>query len=269
VGEVLDAAVALYRARFGDLLRVTLLVVVPIAALNLVVALSALPDDYDSTFALTATFDPDDDSGVWGALAINFVLTAIATAFVTAVATRISADAYIRHPERAADALRTVTRRLPAILGLTLIVSVGTGIAYLMFFLPGVLLGAAWAVAVPVLILEGTKVTRSLGRSFQLTRRRFGLAIAVPLLAQLLVTALSMSLVVVLQLGFPVGDSVTAETIVQSVASTIASVLLTPFAATAVVALYFDLRIRAEAFDVQMAIAALDARPVAPPATTA
>ena len=43
--------------------------------------------------------------------------------------------------------------------------------------------------------------------------------------------------------------------IAQGVANTIASLLTTPFVAAAIVALYFDLRIRDEAFDVQMAIA--------------
>ena len=59
------------------------------------------------------------------------------------------------------------------------------------------------------------------------------------------------------------GDSPTADVIAQSVGNAVASILTIPFAATALVALYFDLRIRAEAFDVQMMIARLDkgARP--------
>jgi hypothetical protein len=41
----------------------------------------------------------------------------------------------------------------------------------------------------------------------------------------------------------------------QSLANAVASVLTTPFVAAATVALYFDLRIRDEAFDVQVAMA--------------
>ena len=43
--------------------------------------------------------------------------------------------------------------------------------------------------------------------------------------------------------------------VAQGAVNIVASVLTTPFVAAATVALYFDLRIRDEAFDVQMAIA--------------
>ena len=45
VGEVLDAAVLLYRARFGALMRVSLIVVIPVSLLTMLVLLSALPDE--------------------------------------------------------------------------------------------------------------------------------------------------------------------------------------------------------------------------------
>ena len=47
----------------------------------------------------------------------------------------------------------------------------------------------------------------------------------------------------------------------QSIANTIAGVLTTPFVATAIVVLYFDLRIRDEAFDVQLLMQRNDAAP--------
>jgi len=37
VGETLDAAVALYRSRFGALVRITALVVIPVQMLNVLV----------------------------------------------------------------------------------------------------------------------------------------------------------------------------------------------------------------------------------------
>jgi hypothetical protein len=52
--------------------------------------------------------------------------------------------------------------------------------------------------------------------------------------------------------------SSSTEVIAQSVSNAVVSVVMTPFAATALVALYFDLRIRNEAFDVQVMIQRLD-----------
>ncbi len=48
--------------------------------------------------------------------------------------------------------------------------------------------------------------------------------------------------------------------IAQSIASTIAGVLTTPFVAAAIVTLYFDLRIRDEAYDIQLMMQRNDAR---------
>jgi hypothetical protein len=56
------------------------------------------------------------------------------------------------------------------------------------------------------------------------------------------------------------GNSIVAIVIGQSIASAIAAILTTPFIATATVVLYFDLRIRNEAFDVQLLIQRNDAR---------
>ena len=90
---------------------------------------------------------------------------------------------------------------------------------------------------------------------------RFWLAFGVVWLSQLLVIALSSGLTAGLGWVIQAGDSPTADVIAQSVGNAVASILTIPFAATALVALYFDLRIRAEAFDVQMMIARLDERP--------
>ena len=45
VGEILDVAVLLYRARFAPLMKVTLAVTLPVSLLTMFVLLSAVPDD--------------------------------------------------------------------------------------------------------------------------------------------------------------------------------------------------------------------------------
>jgi hypothetical protein len=113
-------------------------------------------------------------------------------------------------------------------------------------------------VGVPALILEGTGVFRSIGRSFQLTKSAFGVSFGVYWLGQLLVFTLTIGLAALLVLAITTADSASAEVIAQSIGTAIATVVTTPFLAAALVALYFDLRIRAEGFDVQMMTAQLD-----------
>lgn len=270
VGEVLDAAVALYRAKFWPLMAATCVVVLPVAALTLLVQLSALPDDYDAGLSvLGPSVESDTSGGQLAAMLVTFLLTGLATAFVTAAATRIVADAYIRHSEPTARAVRNVARRMGSIAGLTVVVTLGTFAGMLACIIPGLVLQAVWSIAVPALILEGTRVFAALGRAFRLAQARFWLVLGVFWLTQLLITALSGGVVAALEIALLDRDAAHAQIVGQAVANTFASIVLTPFVATAVVALYFDLRIRAEAFDVQMMIASLDARPAAAPGAMA
>jgi hypothetical protein len=115
---------------------------------------------------------------------------------------------------------------------------------------------------VPALVLESTGVFAALRRSFALTRSRFWLAFGVFWTATLLGTALNLGIAALLGLAYLGDDTTTASIVVDSVATGLSSVFTAPLTATALVALYFDLRIRAEAFDVQMMLLRLDARGV-------
>jgi hypothetical protein len=262
VGEVLDTAVLLYRARFGALMRVAIAILIPVAILTTLVLLSALPDDYSVGFNGEATpvYNSDTNTAVQlGAVIVTTLLSALATAFVTAATTRIVADAYVGQGATPMDGARAAGRRLLPIIGVTIIVTVATVAGYFLCFVPGFWIQTAWAVAIPALLLERTGVFRALGRSFELTKVRFWLAFGVFWIGQLLVFALRTGFAALVALVIIRGSSSdSGDVIAQSLGNAIASIVTVPFAATALVALYFDLRIRAEAFDVQMMIAGLD-----------
>ncbi len=94
-----------------------------------------------------------------------------------------------------------------------------------------------------------------------MTKGHFGLSLGVYWGSQILVSVLTLGSAGLLTLLVFTGNhSVTTEVVTQSVANAVMSVVMTPFAACALVALYFDLRIRDEAYDVQAMIARLDRR---------
>ena len=84
---MLDAAVALYRARFGRLVRITLAVIVPVQILNTLVLLSAEPDSFrpNLTGGVSANYDSGSASMHLAATLLVLVLTVISTAFVAVV----------------------------------------------------------------------------------------------------------------------------------------------------------------------------------------
>jgi hypothetical protein len=268
VGEVLDVAVTLYRARFWLLMRIALVPVIPVYALAVVILLSATPESVtianDNDRITFFVSDDGSTSALVAGVVTVLVVWALASSFVIAASTRIVADAYVdsdrpRDGKAPARAIRDTFRRILPLVGLTIVGAIGLGISFVLCYLPALFLGALWAVCVPVMVLEGTGVFRSLGRSGELTRARYGLALGVVVVALLLVLVLNQGLSSLLTLVLPNGDGAASGVIAQSTANAVSSVLTTPFIATAFVALYFDLRIRHEAFDVQMMIARLDA----------
>ena len=147
-----------------------------------------------------------------------------------------------------------------AIIGTSLLVLISEGIGLLFCFVGALVPLTLFAVAIPVLILEGVGVSAAIGRSVTLTKAHVMHVLGVVLTAQLLTVVLNAALAAGVSLVLRAGGSTTAVVIGQSIANTIAGVLTTPFVAATVVALYFDLRIRDEAFDVQLLMQRNDAR---------
>ena len=113
---------------------------------------------------------------------------------------------------------------------------------------------ALFAVAIPALLLERKGVGGALSRSIELTKGHFWHVLGVVLSCR----ADRLPLECRSRPGstsLPRSASPTTLVLAQGVANAVASILTTPFVAAATVALYFDLRIRDEAFDVQMAMA--------------
>jgi hypothetical protein len=254
IGEILDAAVTLYRARFGQLVRYAAFVVVPVQVLLTLVFLSAQPDHFNVTLNANATPQLSSGRAELAATFVVLVVGVLTHAFVSAVTTRVVADEYIGYPEPAGQAARTAARRYLAVLGVAVLVGLAE-LAGLFFCFVGVFAAQAlFAVAIPVVILERRPVLTAMGRSWELTRTHFWHVLGLILSASILSALLNVGLTAVLNVWSAHGASPTSLAIAQGIANGLAMLLTAPFVAAAIVALYFDLRIRDEAFDVQMAL---------------
>jgi hypothetical protein len=262
IGEILDSAVVLYRARFTKLVRVAACVVIPVQALSALVLLSAQPDHF--TLNVTGTVSPQYDSNSvalqLGAVVVITIVSVLSTALIVAVCARVVADAYIGRSSGAREAATAVRPRVFALIGTSLIVLISEGIGFVFCFVGALVPLTFFAVALPVLILEGVGISAAIGRSVTLTKAHVMHVLGLVLTAQLLAAVVNGALAEAVSLLLRSGGSTVAIVIAQSIANTIAGVLTTPFIATATVVLYFDLRIRDEAFDVQLMIQRNDAR---------
>jgi hypothetical protein len=261
IGEILDAAIALYKARFGALVKLTALVVVPVQLLNVLVTLSTAPNDV--TFGATGpTPVYDSRHAFWvpfaGTVVMNIV-TVLSTAFATAAVMRVVADTYVGQPSDVRTSARLAWRRFPAVIGASIATGFLTIIGLLACVVPGLYLQAMFSVTIPALLLEGLGVGEAIRRSTALTRGRRWQCFAVLYVGSLLAGAISFGLTLLIDVPVNAAlDGTTALAIAQGVAGALTAALTTPFQAAAIIVLYFDLRVRAEGFDVQMALQRLD-----------
>jgi hypothetical protein len=255
IGEILDAAVSLYRARFGQLVRYAAIVVVPVQLLLTIVLLSAQPDNYSVTLNGNATPQFDTTRAQLGATVVVLLVGWLTHALVTAVTTRIVANAYIGYDEAAPQAARTAVHRFLPVIAVGLLVGLCEVLGLALCGVGTFAAQALFVAAIPVVILERRRVFAAMGRSIELTKSHFWHVLGVVLTASLIGAILNVALVTALRVWAARGASSTALVGAQGVVNIVASVLTTPFVAAASVALYFDLRIRDEAFDVQMAMA--------------
>jgi hypothetical protein len=135
-------------------------------------------------------------------------------------------------------------------------------LAFAACIVPGVWLYAAWAVAIPALLMEDVRGFKALGRSFDLTRHRWWPTAAILLLANLLASAMALGLGM---LALPLLVTGSGNDFVVELANGIfmaaANVLTIPFVSVLVTVVYFDLRVRKEGFDLQLMARRIGAPP--------
>lgn len=258
---MLDAAVTLYRARFTSLMFISAIVVIPVQILSSLVLLSARPDEYGYSFGTTGPQFTESNAALQlGAFVTVLVVQAASTAFVVAACTRVVADAYIDQTVTTQEALGNAARRFFALLAVSFVVAIAQFVGALACIIGMFVPMAFFAVAVPVLILERTGVGNSLGRSVNLVKANFWRTLGLVVTAQFLTTVVSLGLTAAAEFVIRGDDSSTGGVIAQGVAAGLSALITTAFVATSTVVLYFDLRIRDEAFDVQLMMQRDDAR---------
>ncbi len=289
-GDILDAAIRLYRQNFIPLVTIVAIVNVPILVLQSVGYAFVLPlsDDPNAfrnlnpstvgIFFGILTFVVALVGGIFSLLELG-ALTAFVSerflghemtvrrayrvAFGRAVSLLIAAILFFF----AVLALVAVVMGIIFVPVLALGVSGGTnqtgnalaGIAFLclcVLFIP-LLLGVAyfttrWIFWIQAIVIEQYNSTGGLGRSWKLVKGSFWRVFGFLLLISLMVYFLTLGPVGAMSVGLVFLPSPLLRFVLQSILSGIIGILVAPLQYTTLTVLYYDLRIRKEGFDLQM-----------------
>ena len=229
VPELLDAAFQMVRARFKELALVTLVILFPALVLQL-----ALPPEWTAL-------------GTW--------VQSVLQNYATAAAVLIVSDAYLGRGSDVKGVLRRTLDRFGSIFGAAFVQGFLIGLGTLLCIVPG-LIAAIITFAMPMaVVLEGKTAMEAYERSKVLARDQWGRIAGAYILAFLLALLAGG--------GIGVAVALLGGSALGTVAEMLANVVFTPFTAVVGTLLYYDIRIRKEAFDLEMLLGAVDG-PAAP-----
>jgi hypothetical protein len=262
---MLDVAVKAYLRNARSLFTLVLVIVMPVSFLSTLV----LASTYTSSDLVT--IDPAgnttfDDSGAWttgAGFLVATTLTLLASTLATGACFKAVADAYLGGRSDWRTSLGFVARRFHSIVWISVLGWVLVVLGVLACVVGAVFLYVSFAVAVPVLLAERIRGRRALGRSYRLVKGRWWSSFAVLALAAILAGIVA-GIFGALQAGLiPSTDDPTTVLgfLVSWLTDTLASVLTVPFTASVAIVLYFDLRVRKEAFDLQLLASQLGVEP--------
>lgn len=250
IGEILDRALRIYRSHFGLLLSICLAALAPVTILQVISQL------------------------LWNTTAlVDLIQSAFVQLLVSGALVAAIAKAYLSQPPTMGEAYRTASEHYGSawganfLMGLAIIAPVfavscaatmlrmGEGIwLVLLLIVPlAVFLGTRWSLLLPSILLEDLGSQAGMRRSWDLTEGSFWKVFGTSFLASLLIIVLATLPQLVIAYGLEMLlPNVPIVAVVETVLTQLGIMLTLPVSVGVSVVLYYDLRVRKEAFDLAL-----------------
>jgi hypothetical protein len=279
-GEILDGALVIYRRHFGLFLKLAVIVLAGPVLLLAYLGARWLGSFFVQPTGPAGTLAQVPNMGALLLILPVVILYYLASLVLTAGTVRIISDSYLGRPPQLVDALSLGLSKLWGLV----VVGLGKGIILFLLMLGivvvvtltamvvrgagagGVLLAVAagaagawlvvfvlcgYGVTTPVLVLEDlTSAFEAFGRSWTLTQSYRGKVFGLAIVGVLLFNALPSWVLQILSAA--ARSAAPGVSIGLAVLATLVPVLLTPALAAVWTLMYYDLRVRREAFDLQV-----------------
>jgi hypothetical protein len=173
---------------------------------------------------------------------------------VSAAITHAVSEVYLSRSATYGESIRTGLRLFTRLVGTAILMTLLILVGLVLLIIPGLYLMFVFMLAYTVIVLEDRGGWESLKRSRELARDNVWRIVAVYLVSFVLMTVMSLVLSLVTR-HIPVAGTL-IDAVVQAV--------FTAYMSAALVVLYFDIRCRKEAFDLEHLAGLVDAGAVAP-----
>jgi len=251
LGEILDRTFTLYRRHFLLFLGLSGIPQVLVLALGLAQTM------------YTPMYPQIPATGFRMFSATNLIFMLV-TLLVTMVAYLLSqggtvlavSEIYLGRPTTVGESLRRVWDEIGTMFGVVFLNGLAVGVGFILLIIPGIYLMCRLLVAVPAALIEKRGAVESLERSFGLTRDNAGRAFLIMLLSAVITYAADMLFTFPFGVGIALSmrdySMLRTWTAMSQIGGTVGSILTVPVLLIATSVFYYDLRVRKEAFDLQI-----------------
>jgi hypothetical protein len=259
LGEILDRTFSLYRRNFLLFLGITAIPNLLILALNLAqTLLTELPTP--PTQRTVQELQSRAGSGLMAfgfvGLIVGVVIYLVAYLFAQGGTVFAVSELYLGRTTTIGASLSRMRGQLGSLFGVTLLNGLAIMGATIFLIIPGIYLACRLVTCVPAALLEDLGPRASLERSFRLTKDSAGRSFVIFLLYFILLYAA----IALFMFPFLFMVGLTAKepgamriwSALAQVGNAVAAVLVGPFLTIATAVFYYDLRVRKEAFDLQV-----------------
>jgi Membrane domain of glycerophosphoryl diester phosphodiesterase len=260
LGEILDRTFSLYRRHFFLFLGITGLPHLLILALNLGQVLLMKTPAPLAKLPVDTQFQARSGSGLMafgiGGLLVGVVIYVVAYLFSQGGTIYAVSELYLGRTTTIGASLRRVWGQLANLFGVCLLNGLAVMGAMIFLIIPGIYVGCRLITCVPAALLEDLGARESLERSFQLTKGSAGRAFVIYVLYFVLLYAAIFLFMI--PFGVAIAMSAKDPSMLRlsmgllQVGQFLAGILVGPFLLIATSVFYYDLRVRKEAFDLQL-----------------
>lgn len=253
VGDILDRGLKLLLARLPALYVINLIVLSPVIAYQLVVPFLLQTDASSAAVS------------VLGGTFLMLILTLILQPIGTAAILHIISQEFIDRRVGVGAAFGFALSRFGSLLAASIMTGILIGFGFLFCLIPGFIFWTWYAFFAQVIVVEGLPASASLDRSKRLGEgyrwRIFGIIFLIGLLSNMIPTFLNLGLEFVLPASETVpiaGGDVRVvpnfgNQVIHTLVTYLVTILFAAYQAVCLTLLYFDLRIRKEGYDLEVA----------------
>ena len=249
IGEILDAALRVYRNHFKTLVLAVLAVVLPLSILDTLITASTAENAFNYSSETTV----DADGAFLAGQLVSGILSLLVFSLATAACFHAVMRGYRGEATTTGESLKFGLRHMLPMIGLGILAFLGLVPMFLLLLLPGIWLAVRWSVAAPALLAEDIGPVAALGRSFKLVGGRWWATFGALVAMTILVSILQLIVGMLIGLVFADADNEVLVAIVFTLVTAFAYALTLPIQAAVFTILYFDLRVRKEGYDLQLA----------------